>query len=445
MEKIIFDKVSDFILNHTISLSQFGFIKKRSTVQQLLLYYDLLSNALHKHHQVDAVYLDIRKAFDTVPHDILLSKLWNAGTTGSLWNFFKAYLNNRKQCVVINGCSSDWLPVSSGVPQGSILGPLLFILYINDLPLSVAFSCLFLYADDTRCCKQICSTSDCSLLQNDIDSLYNWSSQNKLRFNVLKCLIIHFYKRSSFPILSSYYLNGALIATSTHGKDLGVTFSSDLSWSKHYEKISSNVYQTLGLIRRTFSLSILVKAKKLLYLSSFQNHILLSSVETLFYQRYCPRTHSKCCATKFILGDFSLDYNSRLIYLHLLPLMYVFELFDILLFVKSLKSPDPSFPVLEYVSFSNSSTRSSTFTKLIPHHLSSSSSQHSYFNRLVQLWNFLPPIDISLLYPVLKAHLKSIFWTYFLTNFDSSLPCSLHIICPCCKCKALPVKSTFHN
>ena len=114
-------------------------------------------------------------------------------------------------------------------------------------------------------------------------------------------------------------------------------------------------------------------------------------------------------------------------------------------FVKSLKSPDPSFPVLDYVSFSNNSTRSSTFTKLTPCHLSSSSSQHSYFNRLVRLWNFLPPIDISLSYPVLKAHLKRIFWTHFLTNFDSSLPCSLHIICPCCKCKSLPVKSTFHN
>ena len=91
LEKIIFDKVSDFI-----SLSQFGFIKNQSTVQKLLLYCDLLSNALHKHHQVDPVYLDIRKAFVTVPHDILLSKLWNAGITGSLWNFFKAYLNNRK-------------------------------------------------------------------------------------------------------------------------------------------------------------------------------------------------------------------------------------------------------------------------------------------------------------------------------------------------------------
>ena len=98
-------------------------------------------------------------------------------------------------------------------------------------------------------------------------------SQNKLRFNILKCFIIHFYKRSLFPILSSYYLNGELIATSTHGKDLGVTFSSDLSWNKHYEKISSKAYQTLGLIRRTFSLSSSVKAKKLLYLSLVRSKI----------------------------------------------------------------------------------------------------------------------------------------------------------------------------
>ena len=127
----MFDKVCDSVVTSSISDKQFGFVRNRSTLQQLLLYSDFLSNAYDDRQQMDSIYLDIRKAFDTVPHARLLSKIWTTGITGNLWVFFKAYLSGRQQCVVIDNHLSEWLPVSSGVPQGSILGPLLFILYIK--------------------------------------------------------------------------------------------------------------------------------------------------------------------------------------------------------------------------------------------------------------------------------------------------------------------------
>ena len=159
LEKIVFEKVCKFLIPSSISLRQFGFVWNRSTLQQLILYSEFLISARADRCQVDSVYLDIRKAFDTIPHDKLLSKLWSIGVTGKLWLFFKAYLLHRRQCVVIEGHQSDWLPVTSGVPQGSILGPLLFVIFINEVPSLLSFSSALLYADDTVAAHLIRLTS----------------------------------------------------------------------------------------------------------------------------------------------------------------------------------------------------------------------------------------------------------------------------------------------
>ena len=123
--------------------------------------------------------VDICKAFDTVSHSVLLRKVWNADITGSTWEFLKAYISSRLQYVSINGCKSDLLPVLSVVPQGSLLGPLLFLIYINDLPLMAIFSS-FLFADDSKCSKKVDSFNDCILLQEDLDRFYQWSLHSKL-------------------------------------------------------------------------------------------------------------------------------------------------------------------------------------------------------------------------------------------------------------------------
>ena len=132
----------------------------RSSLQQLLLFMNNILEAKACSNSVDVVYPDFRKPFDSVPHNELLYKLWKHGIIGDLWLWFKAYLSLRTQCVKINGCSSDLLSVVSGVPQGSILGLLLFVLYFNDLPDALSSALPYLFANDTKCLHVSSSQSD---------------------------------------------------------------------------------------------------------------------------------------------------------------------------------------------------------------------------------------------------------------------------------------------
>ena len=181
--KVLERKIYNKITNHMvcqINPAQFGFLQNRSTVQQLLSF---LSNAFNGLNQLDVIYLDISKAFDTVSHPHLLTKLSSFNIGGEVWLWFQAYITNRRQCVSINNSNSCLLPVESGVPQGRILGPLLFIIYMNNIPDSVFYSDIYLFADDTKCFKHIIVQNDMDLLQSDINCLFNWSSTTHLSFH----------------------------------------------------------------------------------------------------------------------------------------------------------------------------------------------------------------------------------------------------------------------
>ena len=128
----------------------------------------------------DVIYLDFRKAFDSIPDSKLLVKLRSYGITGALWRWFQAYLSHHTQYVRIKNSLSHPVNVTSSVPQGSILGPMLVAIYINDLPSCLTSALLFIYVDDTKCVKTISNINDIQLLQDDLDSIFHWSSNTEL-------------------------------------------------------------------------------------------------------------------------------------------------------------------------------------------------------------------------------------------------------------------------
>ena len=184
------------------------------------------------------------------------------------------------------------LPVLSGVPQGSILGPLLFLIFINDIPSAVSHSSILLFADDTKCLKNVSSSADCRLLQEDILHLSDWSEKLKLHFNSNKCVLLRFC--SKLPRVSYVYtISNMPIKCVDHHRDLGITMSANLQWSDHIKCISSRTYRFLGLIRRSFSMGLDPISKRHLT-CSLSTDILFSDMATssvfgggVFYKSLC--------------------------------------------------------------------------------------------------------------------------------------------------------------
>ena len=442
-EQIIYDQVSEFVIS-TISVVQFGFLRHRSTVHQLLLFIDQLLNSLNHKSQFDTIYLDFSKAFDKVPHNLLLTKLRQIGIDGNLWLLLQHYLINRSHCVAINNHVSPQLPVLSGVPQGSILGPLLFLIYVNDLPSSTIHSSLLMFADDTKCLKPIASPHDAILLQHDLNLLSAWSHTWLLPFNASKCSILHFFSSSSV-LTPDYYLDSTPIPSSNHHKDLGVIFTTDLSWSNHYSHIASSAYKLLGLLRRSFSVTNLTSTKKLLYIALIKSRLTYASpvwrphlIKDIVYLENIQRR-----ATKFILNDFRSDYKSRLSSLHLLPLMMSFEINDILFFLKNCHLPQDCFDITTWFKFTSSSTRSSSSNKLSFNRPRNISSHHPFFEHFPRLWNALPNLDMSLSLSTLKKQIKQVFWNHFVSTFDPNNLCTYHFVCLCNSCTSLPLRTNF--
>ena len=234
---------------------------------------DFFNSLINNPTQSDVVNLNFRKAFDSAAYNELLCKLWHFGITGSLWEWFRAYLSDRTQYVAVGQSVSSTLPVISGVPQGSILGPLLFLIFINDLPDFISSSLVLLLADDAKCLMPISTTADCLSLQSDINSVADWSSTWNLIFNEDKCTVIRFNRGQSWMILT-YSINNKIISCDDTHKDLGVIMSSDLHWRSHYQFIIPKAYMMLGLLRQGFSSVKCVSVKHLLYLSFVRSKLL---------------------------------------------------------------------------------------------------------------------------------------------------------------------------
>lgn len=197
---------------------------------------------------VITVFFDYQKAFDSVPHQRLLSKLDTFGLKGNIKNWIRSYLTDRKQRVCINGSNSEWSNVSSGVPQGSVLGPLLFVLYINDLPM-VTDCVVKLFADDTKLYGPAKTIEDCQKIQNDIDRMVEWSKRWQLRFHPDKCKIL---KIGDGHVEYDFQLGGAALSETQQEKDLGVIMDSTLTFKQHMADKIAKANQVASMIRRSF-------------------------------------------------------------------------------------------------------------------------------------------------------------------------------------------------
>ena len=174
-EKIVRSRVTAFWSEHQdLNPHQFGYLKGKSTLAQLLSCFHDWSSSRNNSKITDVVFLDLSKAFDSVPHECLLLKLKKYGIDGSLLLWFRQFLTNRQQRVGIHGTYSKWSAVTSGVPQGTILGPILFLIYVNDIP-NIVKSSVKLFADDTKIYRELIHDSNTSVLQSDLDSLEEWT------------------------------------------------------------------------------------------------------------------------------------------------------------------------------------------------------------------------------------------------------------------------------
>ena len=383
LDRVIHIHVSEFV-KPSLSDFQHGFRKKRSCSTQLLGVFHDIGEALDSGKEADMIYLDFSKAFDSVPHPKLLLKLQQHGISGLLLNWFSDYLSNRHQRVV-NTVASSYLHATLGVPQGSILGPLLFLIYANDLTEAANHSVVPMFADDSKCYKKIEKPQDRNLLQTDLDSLHQWSLTWDLSFNASKCAAMRFSRKTRSEQPQGYHLNQQPIPFKITQKDLGILVSESLKWSSHINNLISKANKMLGFVRRNCFYLANVNCRRRLYLTLVRSQFSHSS------EVWAPQGPSSDLlrlesvhrrATKVILQDYESSYSDRLKKLNLIPISYWLEIKDIVFYYKC-KAGLYDLDIDKYIERPcHRSTRSSTGDFLRPNLCGTTLFRNSYFNRI---------------------------------------------------------------
>ena len=253
LEKIMFNRTYEFLEKYKCIYNlQFGFRKKYSTEHALIKITESIRSALDNGKAACGVFIDLQKAFDTVNHSILINKLCHYGIRGAANNWFRSYLSDRKQFVSINGNDSELITVCHGVPQGSVLGPLLFLVYINDLHSAIKFSSVYHFADDTNLLNISNSLKRMQKQVNiDLKFLYKWLLANKISLNSSKTELIIFHKvGQNLDFNLKIKLNGHKIYPSKSIKYLGIYLDPTLSGAAHSKVLSSKLRRANGLLSK---------------------------------------------------------------------------------------------------------------------------------------------------------------------------------------------------
>ena len=275
-EKVMYSRVYNYINKSDCFYPlQFGFRGKHSTNHALISIVDEINEALDKKKVVAGIFVDFQKAFDTVNHEILLKKLSHYGIKGNINNWFRSYLLDRKQFVSILGFNSAYSTIHHGVPQGSVLGPLLFLIYINDLNKAIKFSTTYHFADDTNLLRVDVSYKKLqSNINKDLKGLFNWLLANKISLNVAKTELIYFKKplSPSPPSNLKIKLNGTQIFPTDSIKYLGIHLDNTLSGLSHCSQLIPKLRRSIGMLAKA---RYYLPTKELLaiYYATFASHL----------------------------------------------------------------------------------------------------------------------------------------------------------------------------
>lgn len=384
--------VHNQLYNHfkpIISERQHGFVKSRSTVTNLLEYKNYLCKSFATGGQVDSVYTDFSKAFDKVSHTQLCIELASCGIHGNLLRWLTSYLDKRSQLVTLRGYTSSPIAVASGVPQGSHLGPLLFVVFINSLIERLSCECL-LYADDLKIFKTIENTNDCNLLQRDLDTISNWCKEKLMNLNIGKCFVITFTNKCN-KIVGDYTIENEVLKRCNVVKDLGVMFDDKLTFRAHYDHITKRANQLLGFVFR--STKGFKKPQSIIYLFNTLVRSILEYGSPIWSPHYkvhvdeIERVQKKCL--RFLcyrqhLSRTALDYEARLSMFNIQKLESRRKYFDFIYLYKIIHSIIDVPSLLSQLSFNTRySNRRANRTKLFA--LQTYKNNTSFYNPIVRM------------------------------------------------------------
>ena len=388
MESIIRSQIIDhFVTNNLFSNNQHGFLPKRSTCTQLLSCLNDWTKAVDDGSGVDIIYLDFAKAFDTVSHIKLLEKLRCYRLNDMLISWITQFLSNRTQTVVVNDSVSTVCNVTSGIPQGSVLGPVLFVIYINDIVDIVKDSQIKLYADDSKLYIRS-NRENFDKLTADLDSVFRWTQSWQLQLALSKCKHIHL---GSPDFLFSYYISTDLVENVTSMKDLGVTVTTNCSFREHIMNVTRKAGYTASSIFRnfvsrnpTFLLSMFITYVRpiLEYNCSVWSPGLVCDIDLV--------EHVQRSFTRRIPGLSVLSYKERLEHLHLDSLEKrrmisdLCEVYKMFFGLSNLR-------VTEFFTLhdENINTRGHPY-RVLQCHYNMNIRKFSFAVRVAPIWNFLP-------------------------------------------------------
>jgi ribonuclease P/MRP protein subunit RPP40 len=386
-ESVIYQHIYEFLMaEEALSDNQHGFRSGYSTVTNLLTFYASIYEALDCNTPVDAIYMDCAKAFDQVPHHLLLHKLCSFGITGNILHWIGLWLSERAQAVVINGFRSKEVGVTSGTVQGSVLGPLLFLLYFEDFGEGLK-NFLNKYADDSKVSTALTTDESHLALQTDLDNLHEWSQLWELNIHPDKTFAVHFGRDNP---KGTYFWGDTPLTPAESVRDLGVTVDDKLSFSKHIASTIQKANGISAMISRTIS-----SRRKEVYLKLFLALVRPILEYAIDLWRPFHKKDLKALeqvqrrVTKRVTGLWHTPYEYRLQRLQIPSLWWRYMRGGIITLYKIMQDGYGGSSLCSLFKICTNATRGHPRKLEISYHRHEWA-RHTFFARVIPIWNGLP-------------------------------------------------------